>query len=799
MGISSLRILSCHSVDSSPSIILTDQNGKSLLINCGEGCQRSFLEYPGMKIKKIKKICLTSISHNQIGGLPGFILTSSDIAAEDQQPYGIQVIGPTGTQAFIHSLRHFLRREKFPIIVREGEHYHNCEPESAKVTTVKNSRKKRKKQEDEDGHNDVDFSIQTIPISYAYENDHTISISTCSFVFTTPPIFGKFLPDKAKALGIPAGPLYARLKAGESVTFASGSTIQTVSPAEVLSSSSESVAVAILYCPNKQVFDRLQASSHLETLISGNTTKTQNGSVLDCIVHIASRTMIDEGSYQAFIERFGVSVQHIYMYTDENLLDESSPFLSACKGAVTRSLLQSQLFPVPFSCFGENGYDGNYDKKNSYGDDEKNGVESLVFCSDDVQETNYNNCTMAPVRGRPMMEYILVPRSRKGIDTSKVRMLSLGSVSVQEYQEVLDFAKTQGAFNSAMILQKENDRSGIGNDDGELIFTGTGSAIPCKHRNVTGMCLQTRKGRCIMLDVGEGTLGQLYRMWGGKRGVHHNIRPEIFDESLKNIKAVWISHPHADHHLGLLRLLSERNKCSPNNPITLVAPEPFLRFLNEYCKLDPSIVGSFIPFDCRDLAAENNISGLSPTEKLQHDLGISGCSSVPVTHCLHSYAIVIDGTAFGRVVYSGDCRPSEKLCVMGRGADLLIHEATFEDGMEEEASIKKHSTLGEAMNVGKKMEAKAVLLTHFSQRYPKIPPLPHEKIDSSVCVESNSNAGKELLAIFAFDFMTLNPGNLLLASKLTPALRLLYPDEQNNRILEDENVISRTSFLSSDW
>ena len=43
--------------------------------------------------------------------------------------------------------------------------------------------------------------------------------------------------------------------------------------------------------------------------------------------------------------------------------------------------------------------------------------------------------------------------------------------------------------------------------NGELLFTGTGSAIPCKHRNVTGMYLRFHNGNAMLLDVGEGTTG----------------------------------------------------------------------------------------------------------------------------------------------------------------------------------------------------------------------------------------------------------------------------------------------------
>ena len=135
-----------------------------------------------------------------------------------------------------------------------------------------------------------------------------------------------------------------------------------------------------------------------------------------------------------------------------------------------------------------------------------------------------------------------------------------------------------------------------------------------------------------------------------------------------------------------------------------------------------------------------------------------------MTHCAHAYAVILDGTSFGRVVYSGDCRPSTALAQAAKGADLLVHEATFEDGMEAEAAVKRHSTVGEALRVAVQMEARCTVLTHFSQRYPRIPPTPTEQ-------------AYQFPVIFAFDYMILRQETLVAASKLTPALRLLYPEE----------------------
>ena len=48
-------------------------------------------------------------------------------------------------------------------------------------------------------------------------------------------------------------------------------------------------------------------------------------------------------------------------------------------------------------------------------------------------------------------------------------------------------------------------------------------------------------------------------------------------------------------------------------------------------------------------------------------------------------------------------------------------QATFEDSLQEEAEAKRHCTTSEAVQSGAAAGAYRTLLTHFSQRYPKIP------------------------------------------------------------------------------
>ena len=87
-------------------------------------------------------------------------------------------------------------------------------------------------------------------------------------------------------------------------------------------------------------------------------------------------------------------------------------------------------------------------------------------------------------------------------------------------------------------------------------------------------------------------------------------------------------------------------------------------------------------------------------------LGIDRVQSVQVVHCAHSFAAVVQakpllpaeavegqGGPGWKLVYSGDTRPCAALTAASRDASLLVHEATFENSMEDEALKKKHSMI----------------------------------------------------------------------------------------------------------
>lgn len=737
---SSIRVLTAASIDSSPSLLLVAPDGSKILIDCGEGCQRAFIEY-SQKVSSVQCICLTQLCNDSIGGLPGLLLTLSDILALNDNddnvasstepsrswPFHplinndtahVHLFGPEGSVAYLRTLRHFMRRSKFKLRVYEG-----TTESAAAVPKVRKEPKINKKVQQPEP---ATFSVISIPFEEQIIDDRVrrhvgqkrphreVCRKTVSYLFTTPPLVGKFLPQKAQELGVPRGSLYGQLKAGQSVTFIHTATQveTTVHSYQVVTPASPGIAVFFIRYPQSP--DKLEdffASLDITERLTKAVAK------LDVVVHLAFANVFCNAVAKEWrTTQLDPEVQHLWMDLGAEL---KSPHRSAETTANIRAALCPQIFRP-------------------------------LHCSTKAPPFELDDCKVCA----PGLEFRLLPRSKLGLNPVAF------SASGDDEMERMKDMEESGAKDMAQDIIRDQvlESSHLGeNGKGDLLFAGTASALPCKYRNVTGMLLSNVDGRSMLLDVGEGTVGQLLRMQAKGRDM---------DRLISSITAVWVSHPHADHHLGLLRLLEQREA---TEPLLLIAPPPIFRFLQEYsATIDPRISHSFREVDCRTFQKSDAVA----VAEFQKAVGFANCRAIQVEHCPYSYAVILDGTPFGRVVYSGDCRPCAKLAEMAKPTDLLIHECTFEDSMKSEAFLKKHCTIGEALGIAKAMDAKCTVLTHFSQRYPRIPP-PTNVVDTTgMCI------------IFAFDFQILTPGTLLLAASLTPALRKLYPDEGDDDVGE---------------
>lgn len=107
-------------------------------------------------------------------------------------------------------------------------------------------------------------------------------------------------------------------------------------------------------------------------------------------------------------------------------------------------------------------------------------------------------------------------------------------------------------------------------------------------------------------------------------------------------------------------------------------------------------------------------------------------------------------------------------------------QATFEDALLEEALAKRHSTTSEAMEAGRLAQAYRTILTHFSQRYPKVParfgdpgnPEIGERSKTTTCI--------------AFDLMSVN---LAGERRLLDAMSCLSPSSEAQDLLLQAMII----------
>lgn len=274
----------------------------------------------------------------------------------------------------------------------------------------------------------------------------------------------------------------------------------------------------------------------------------------------------------------------------------------------------------------------------------------------------------------------------------------------------------------------------------KLIILGTGSAAPSKLRGSTGIYLELKPSKSIpiptkdidakvpdsmLIDCGEGTYGQLYRQFGNETAAR-----------IGGLRCIWISHSHADHQCGLVRVLYEFVRYHTQHKgryhhrgLLVIGPQSVLSYASSWM---PHILDSC---GIEDVSQRASLVGFAtcrefnqPQHRFRSELfsqigsAVSQITSVPVWHCYDSYGLVLQLRNGLKIVYSGDTRPCRQLVTAGMHASLLIHEATFDDSMADDAVKKKHSTVGEALEVARQMRAKEVVLTHFSQRYPKLPP-----------------------------------------------------------------------------
>jgi ribonuclease Z len=227
-----------------------------------------------------------------------------------------------------------------------------------------------------------------------------------------------------------------------------------------------------------------------------------------------------------------------------------------------------------------------------------------------------------------------------------------------------------------------------------------------------------------------------------------------------NIDNILVTHLHGDHCYGLFGLLHTLNMTDRKTPVNVYGPPGVNELLTTVFRLS----GGWDGFEIK-------VSELEPGRVHAFDLvssnkvKLASVHACPMVHRIPAFGYVfqepeqprvldankaksfgLEGRNLGRLKAGEDVqtsdgtivksafvtspgRPSRKIGIMQdtsdassaipylSNCDLLVHEATFEKAMTEKAELYGHSTSVMAAEMAKKVNARNLVMTHFSSRY----------------------------------------------------------------------------------
>ena len=742
--------------DTTPSVLLfTDK--KRYCFNVGEGFQRFCVEHK-LKMTRLERVFFTRTTSKATGGVIGMLLTLADASGVtvggpltakadfDENSPKMTVHGPN-VRNLLEAVKVLVAENRGIVVERGGETFRDeiCEVKPMlRVPEVVGPLGKRLNDDNGDdgaGGKKVDARDLEPVVSYEVQ-------------LALPP--GKFDAKKADALGVPRGKERGLLVRGESIeiTLENGEK-KTITPDMCVEAAGRGAKFAVVDLPTKTHLDAaIQIVGKMKSSNAWDVNEER-----DLVVHLAPADVANSSEYQAFVRENFASAETKHVFANASRNDRTPIFLASREVQAKLHGVDASVFPEPPSASKDEEDDGDENVSPTIG-----------------------------VAGKSLLKFTLVPQRSMGIDESAlpkvetpqtIREVAAKEVEFRRKSNKKDADGTNATTpaNDEFFAKHPGHKVVDDVDDNEVVvtFLGTGSAQPAKHRNVTGILLEVEKdgkNYSALLDSGEGSLGQIYRSKNGCT--------KVVDKVLKDMHFAWISHVHADHHVGLPSILSKRREAFLSSGVreedipslTVFGPRPLRWFLSQCEKIEPL---NYRFVDCRDTLALKPMQELllSSSSPSPFSTPFEKLVSIPVTHCAHAFGIKLEGLTNKSnvpysIVYSGDTRPCDNMRSAAKECTLLIHEATFEDGLEHEALAKKHSTTAEALEIGS--SAYLNILTHFSQRYPKVPSF---NGDTGIASAKGQNA------MIAFDLMRVDFKNLRRIPSLLPNVRELFEEEED--------------------
>ncbi|KAJ1948904.1 hypothetical protein EC988_004984, partial [Linderina pennispora] len=496
------------------------------------------------------------------------------------------------------------------------------------------------------------------------------------YICEGPEVPGKFDVKAAQALGLRPGPLYGRLQRGETVEGPNG----PIRPEQCVGATRPGRVFAIIECPSPAYIESVTNNQQLLAL--------QGSERLLVVVHALGAGVATDARYRQWAGGFAKHVQH--MVSAPEVVPDGNPFQRHLRVQAAMAAVDPLAYVLPMS----------------------SGTAELPLDAF-LQGKNV-------VRAQSLLRFEVEPRPR--LVTDDVPELRTPEAMLASAQAGTLYGGEPNDETPATSPAEMQGRE----SDLVVCPIGTGSSVPSIYRNVSANILDVPGYGGVVLDCGESTVAQLKRFLGHQRLNPHNRRiPKTFEQFVQSLRLLYISHMHADHHLGAILLLHEWARLSePSRRLTVLAPARFHAWLNDFAGVQPLGLERIDFIDCQDARIDGRSSAARALlGQAKAALGLTELATCGVVHCPWAYGLAMTHQSGWRLVYSGDTRPCKSLVDLGRRTPVtvLLHEATHSDDLLEDAIAKRHTTVSEAVAMAVAMQAENLLMTHFSQRCLALP------------------------------------------------------------------------------
>jgi ribonuclease Z len=266
----------------------------------------------------------------------------------------------------------------------------------------------------------------------------------------------------------------------------------------------------------------------------------------------------------------------------------------------------------------------------------------------------------------------------------------------------------------------------------KLTFLGTSGSAPTKKRGLPSVALEY-DGGLYLFDCGEGTQRQML----------------LYDVNPSDLNAIFISHVHGDHVIGIAGLLRTMALNRRTRPLDIFVPKGYEGAIRALIGFDRAFMGYEIRINAVAEGAVYNGDRFSVEAfRLSHSITSYGYifAEDDRTHFIKEKAVSLGlrGKMFSellvkrrmrvggklirlsdvttkekgaKLVYVADTRPMAATAKKAAGADLLIHESTYSAELGQLAAERMHSTAADAAKIAKRAKVTRLILFHISARY----------------------------------------------------------------------------------